>query len=99
MWYPTRSERGVARFQQVPLVTDFDQILALNDVEPFILIAMEMPRGAAFGMVHYLDHQKCPVAVRRGYFEQQGADANVAMQCVSVAVAGNLEGTNGCGCH
>jgi hypothetical protein len=69
MWYSARPVGRVARSKQVPLVADFDNVLAFNDVEPFVLIAMQVPGRAAFGMVYNLRDQKCPVAVRRRDFE------------------------------
>ena len=42
-------------------------------------------------MVRNLGHQKCPVAVRSCDLERKGADANIAMSCVSVAVTCNLD--------
>jgi hypothetical protein len=50
-----------------------------------------MSRRTAFGVVCNLGHQKCPIAVRSRDFEKEGADANFAMRCVSVAVTCDLK--------
>lgn len=40
VWYATRPESRVARPQPVPLVADLDNVFALKDEEPLVLIAM-----------------------------------------------------------
>lgn len=46
MRHVTRSHHKIAGLHPVPLLPDLDDELAFDGIKPFILIIMQMPRGA-----------------------------------------------------
>ena len=58
-----RAEREGARRQRQPLVTDVDRELALEDVEPLVLVRMDMPRRAFAGADGHFEQAELAVRV------------------------------------
>lgn len=60
MWHLSRSEDRIARFQFNAGRADFGDVLALDDVEPLILIVVQMTRRPAFlaSVVPVLEEKK-----------------------------------------
>jgi hypothetical protein len=57
----TRREDGISRAQLLALVADLDHVLALDDVEPLVLLMVQVPRWSA--LVEIGDLAYCEAAV------------------------------------
>jgi hypothetical protein len=55
MRHSSRREDGITWSQLVPLVTDLDYVFALDDLEPLLLLMVEVPRRSALAVVCKLD--------------------------------------------
>src|SRR5215217_6725660 len=61
-----RSEHGISRAQLVALLADVDDVLALDDVEPLVLLVVQVPTRPAFLDVDDLGDAEAAVSVQGG---------------------------------
>jgi len=71
--YTPRAQHRVAAPQCLPLVPHLDRELALEGVEPLVLVEMQMPRRTALAVEGVLEHQQA--AAGRDHLEVDRADA------------------------
>lgn len=71
--HTARPQKGISRPQDVPLVPHLDDELALESVEPLVLLEVQMPGRTAPGVERVLEHEQS--AVRRDHLEVDRADA------------------------
>jgi hypothetical protein len=60
------------------ILSDLHDKLAVNGIEPFVLIEVQMPRWPAFRMERVLENEK-PIAVPRYHFELDDTDPESTM--------------------
>lgn len=83
------AEDGVSGLEGVELAADFDEIFALQDVEPFVLVVVEVARWASLGGVVVLHGEEVVAAVFGGDFEGGGAVGEDALEGVAVLGVGD----------
>src|SRR5712692_5343897 len=89
--YPARPEGRIAGPKRESLPADLDDVLALDDVEPLVLVVMNVARGPTLGVVRDLtDHQRA-VAVSRRDLERERANAEPPRCAGSVVTVSNPE--------
>ena len=65
---PPRRQKRIAGSQPYPLLSDFEDILAVHHIEPFLLIVMEMTWRTAFTQTDLLEYEQPPIGVPTGDF-------------------------------
>jgi len=105
-----RTEDGFAGMEQLALAAYLEEHRSLHDVEPLILMQVEVNGRTAFEQVLVLDGEDGAAAVARGDLEEDGAEAEgvvfseaILSGADDVDCAGGLgglfesEGLEGCG--
>jgi len=79
----SRREQRVTGVECETLVTHFHQELARDDVEPLVLVVVEMPRRATLRVESVLKHEEA-VAALPGHLELDRAHAQPARLAVAI---------------
>ncbi len=79
MGHATRTEGRVSRRQVESFSADLDDIFALDYVEPFVLVVVDVAWRSTLGIVCDLTDNERAAAVGRRNLEGQSADAEAAM--------------------
>src|SRR5215211_2103040 len=68
-------EQRITRAQREPLVADLEGELALDRIEPLVLLVVEMSRRPAFTHVGVLEDEESPIGIISGDLDLQRDDA------------------------
>jgi hypothetical protein len=90
MGYPAWRKQRVARSESEPFLSNLNDELAFNGVEPLVLVVMQVPSRTTLCVERVFENEETTM-VLRGHLEVNGADAKSPMLTKSVFACCNLD--------
>src|SRR5580658_2181790 len=84
-----RAENRISGAQFLAAVADLEEHFALDNVEPFLLVEMQVQRRAAFHQVDVLDEEQTAARIARNNLEEDGAEAERVRLTETVLAGGH----------